>query len=127
MSELIKCPFCGGEAAPISNYRMSGVCVGCEHSIENPHPAIQCLCCGGVMMGTSEQWNRRYVCPDKNGKAVFAGNDVRLQLRGEEFIVCRVVEQKQPFHGYGLVSDNDYWTDTFHSSAIELIESEVEE
>ncbi|KKM24268.1 hypothetical protein LCGC14_1606870 [marine sediment metagenome] len=69
------CPFCGGEAKPLKNYRMSGVCVGCEHSIENPHPAIQCLCCGGVMMGSAEHWDRRFVCLDKNGDKVFAGDE----------------------------------------------------
>ena len=80
-NELLPCPFCGGEAKPLKNYRMSGVCVGCEHSIENPRPPIQCLCCGGVMMGSAEHWDRRFVCLDKNGDKVFAGDNIRLTAK----------------------------------------------
>jgi hypothetical protein len=71
-------------------------------------------------------WNRRYVCPDKHGKAVFEGNKVKYEIAYKEFLVCRVVEQKQPYHGYGLVGagEDDYWTDTFMSRQIELIEGE---
>ncbi|KKL54759.1 hypothetical protein LCGC14_2262230 [marine sediment metagenome] len=58
-TDLLPCPFCGGEAQSISNYCMSGACCECAHSMEHPHAAMQCLCCGAVMMGTAEQWNRR--------------------------------------------------------------------
>ncbi len=57
--ELIPCPFCGGEAAGIENYCMHVICWSCPPTSGNPHSAIQCKRCGGVMMGTAEAWNRR--------------------------------------------------------------------
>ncbi len=59
MLELKSCPFCGGKAEKVENYRMHIACFSCPPVSDNIHPAIQCLCCGGVMMGTSEQWNKR--------------------------------------------------------------------
>lgn len=57
--ELKPCPFCGGKAGKVRNYQMHAACLSCPPTSEFIHPAIQCLRCGGVMMGTSEMWNRR--------------------------------------------------------------------
>ena len=113
-NELLPCPFCGGEAKPLKNYRMSGVCVGCEHSIENPHPAIQCLCCGGVMMGSAEHWDRRFVCLDKNGDKVFAGDDFWFESFEVEGITSYKLDEQErgcfawmPTYGrWGIDIDN---------------------
>jgi len=82
MDNLEKCPFCGGEAAHVTNYRMHTGCFDCDISNGYVHAAIQCLSCGGVMMGTAERWNRRYVCDavDESGKSVkvFAGDRVKV-------------------------------------------------
>ncbi len=68
------------------------------------------------------------VCPDKNGKPVFAGNEVDL-VAGDRFERCHrgciVTPLRKPRHGYGLVAkreDSDFTTDTFYPSEIELIE-----
>jgi len=55
---VLPCPFCGGPAEKVRNYHMSGSCVNCETN-KHVHPAIQCLRCGGVMVGKPEQWNKR--------------------------------------------------------------------
>lgn len=59
MIKLKPCPFCGGKAEKVENYRMHVTCFSCPPTSESINPAIQCTSCGGVMMGTSERWNRR--------------------------------------------------------------------
>ncbi len=58
---------------------------GCAHcgsmAVKNGYYAkVQYYGCGNggcplkVVAATREQWNRRYVCPDKNGKAVYSNS-----------------------------------------------------
>ncbi len=58
--QLKKCPFCGDtKAMKVDNYRMHVKCIDCETSKDCPHEAIQCVCCGAVMMDDSTAWNTR--------------------------------------------------------------------
>jgi len=84
MSKLKPCPFCGGKAAFVENYRMHIDCFDCAKTAKYIHPAIQCLSCGGVMMGNKERWNHRFVCLDSNGDKVFAGDEISFILTGEK-------------------------------------------
>jgi hypothetical protein len=66
-------------------------------------------------------WNRRYVCPDKNGEAVFAGDGVRVLYGESRDLKGHVVWNKKHLRwtvvcGGKIVS---FWQDQ-----IELIESE---
>ena len=72
-------------------------------------------------------WNRRYVCPDKNGKPVYAGDEVKYTPRGQakshiQSYRCCVTEFRPPSYGYGIVGDNDFICDTFYPDEIELIQ-----
>lgn len=96
---------------------------------------VQCTDCGLIVSAdTLEEairlWNCRFVCPDKNDKKVYAGDKVKFRVWDEappgRFKLCRVVKQKAPYHGYGLVGDTDFWTGTFTPEQIELIESDGE-
>ena len=66
-NELLPCPYCG----------------------ENPQRAyhndnVMCDCNRAEM--SKRDWNRRFVCPDKNGDKVFAGDKVTAWLRHTEII-----------------------------------------
>lgn len=79
---------------------------------------------------TKEQW-KLFVCLDKNGKKVYAGDEVWYALpSGNRYrgrMRCYVTEFRIPQHGYGLVGDNDFTIEMFYPSDIELIaESERE-
>ena len=72
------------------------------------------------------QWNRRFVCLDKNGDKVYAGDEVKYTPPGQiqrfaRSCVCSIAEQKPPRYGYGIVGDNDFFSDTFYPEDIELI------
>ncbi len=66
--ELKKCPFCGGEA---------------KNEIDMPWRFVQCCQCGTTgpefysAAEAESAWNKRYVCDDKNGKALFVGDPVK--------------------------------------------------
>lgn len=62
-TELLPCPYCGEE--PV--IRGEGV-VMCNNTKE--------LCQNRASVFTLAAWNRRFVCPDKNGDKVFAGDTV---------------------------------------------------
>ena len=76
-NELLPCPFCGSEA-----------------EIVPEHVSWQVRCTGGTKCATwpvtnwrtrkevIDLWNRRFVCLDKNGDKVFAGDKVRTAFRG---------------------------------------------
>ncbi len=69
------------------------------------------------------------VCPDKNGKPVYAGDDVKYTPRGQakrhvQSYQCHVTEFRPPSYGYGLCGKNDFICDAFWPDEIELIESE---
>ena len=59
----IPCPFCGGEAAVMENYRMHTKCFVCHSPKVHPNKAIHCLSCGGVMFGNLRAWNKRVPIP----------------------------------------------------------------
>ena len=72
MSKLENCPFCNSDLIGVSGGMGS-------------HPfSVKCARClmEGPPERTREQaiaaWNRRYVCDDKNGKAVYADSHFRI-------------------------------------------------
>ena len=74
-TELLSCPFCGSEA---------------KNEIDMPWRFVQCCECmttGPETYNAEEAiaaWNRRFVCLDRNGKKVFAGDKVKGWLRPDE-------------------------------------------
>lgn len=72
-TDLLSCPFCGSKAELVSE-----------------HVSWQVRCTGGQQCATwpvtrwrdknivVAAWNRRFVCLDKNGDKVFAGDEVKL-------------------------------------------------
>ncbi len=71
-------------------------------------------------------WNRRFVCLDKNGDKVLAGDVIRYTPRGQagkkhRWCKCEIMELRPPRYGYGLVGDNDFETRMFYREEIELI------
>ena len=104
------CPFCGEKS------RDDYGAAGCE----NPTCGI------GLIIMKQEQWNRRFVCLDKNGDKVFVDSDIMYTPPGQtgrhiRSYKCRVTELRPPRYGYGLVGDNDFTTHTFYPEEIELI------
>ncbi len=101
------CPYCG------------------EEPIVNEYQSIECpnsLCPIFSLTFTVEEWNRRYVGPDKNGKKVYAGDEVRVLYGESRDLEGRVVWNKKHLRwtvvcGGKIVS---FWQDQ-----IELIESEA--
>ncbi len=71
-----------------------------------------------------------FVCPDKNGDKVFAGDKVTYQLPNwkNKSRRCHVTEFRPPFYGYGLTADDDsdYTAEGFYPSEIELIKEDDE-
>ncbi len=74
-NEKLKCPFCGGKIklTPCSGQDRFDFDCECEHTIsiwaETEEEAIKAI-------------NRRYVCDDKNGRPVYAGDEVKLHVPG---------------------------------------------
>ena len=68
------CPFCGSDDCHVfpDISWFSVRCRGCDGE--------------GPVKDTHEEaiaaWNRRYICPDKNGKKVYAGDEVKTAFRG---------------------------------------------
>ena len=60
--EIRPCPFCGSEWVEVEKFD-SGMCSSVVGG---------CPISGHLI--TREHWNRRYVCDDKDGKKVFAGD-----------------------------------------------------
>jgi len=133
-NELVPCHSCGatrGNALAVWEIRGEGWRVGCVNEecmmakvLTKPYPTE------GEAIAA---WNRRFVCHDKYGKPVYAGNEVDL-VAGDRFERCHrgciVTSLRDPRHGYGLVAksqDSDFTTHTFYPYEIELIESESEE
>ncbi len=67
-TELLSCPFCGCPAE--SN--AGGLDIHCSNQ-------YGCLAFDCSM--SADDWNRRFVCPDKNGGKVFAGDKVKAWIR----------------------------------------------
>ena len=72
-NELLPCPFCGGEG------RLNHTAIGTQF-----FPQIVCMKCFlkcEPCQSAAEAiaaWNKRFVCLDKNGDKVFAGDRVRI-------------------------------------------------
>lgn len=71
--KLLPCPFCGGKAS-----------VSIGHNGEHEQLMyVECVSCAGMAdmyryrAEAIAAWNRRYVCPDKNGKPVFSNSTFR--------------------------------------------------
>ena len=79
-AKLKPCPFCGGEAEPIENYRMHTMCFDCHFSKVHPHKAFHCLSCGGVMIGSLRAWNKRVRIaePTRRSTEAFSADDYKL-------------------------------------------------
>ena len=73
-NELLPCPFCGSEAKTEMAYydyeRFWVECVTCKASNYAPNYEEQAE--------SITAWNRRFVCLDKNGDKVFAGDKLTL-------------------------------------------------
>ena len=109
------CPYCGNEPIPTG----AGAKLMCNN-LKCPIYAHEC---------SLGQWNRRFVCPDKNGDKVFVGDKAKYTPPGQlkrhiRSINAVVAEQRPPWWGYGLVGDNDWHCDTFYSHEIELIKED---
>ena len=105
------CPYCGNEPQPFGTLWVMCVTEDCSNR---------------ASAFTPEQWNRRFVCLDKNGDKVFADSDIMYTPPGQtgrhiRSYKCRVTELRPPRYGYGLVGDNDFTTHTFYPEEIELI------
>lgn len=102
-TELVACPFCGGEAA----YKyLPNLGVKISH-------AIGCTGCSVKVFAQTEAeaivaWNRRYVCDDKNGEAVYAGDEVGIHWPGEEKSKAIVTFDLR--WGYLFEDEPDAWT-----------------
>ena len=71
MSALGKCPHCGHEYWDIESSRLEpitfyGICENCHATGPDKPNQKEAIAA----------WNRRYVCDDKDGKKVFAGDTV---------------------------------------------------
>lgn len=79
-TDLAICPFCGGEAEVVEDF------------YDCPRYWVRCKTCAGTAYGPDENddkdkaiiaWNRRFVCFDKNGDKVYAGDDFNFILHGQ--------------------------------------------
>ena len=74
-SKLTACPYCGSD--------------DCYVFPDISWFSVRCRGCGaeGPIKDTLAEaiaaWNRRYVCPDKNGDPVYAGDEVKCHVRRE--------------------------------------------
>ena len=89
------CPFCGSEAELF----MAGdyYVIRCGG---NDHCPMGCVatCAESVEAEAIAVWNKRFVCLDKNGDSVFAGDSIRGWIRPQ----CRDIED--PDHDDGVMS-----------------------
>ncbi len=124
-TELAACPYCGEkdyvsmawDSRRTSSLQHYGECHACKTqgpAAKNRAEAIAA-------------WNKHFVCPDKRGDSVYAGDEVKFRVWDaaptKHFRKCQVVAHRAEHgrHGYGLVGQNGFWTDVFRSDQIELI------
>ncbi len=108
-NELLPCPFCGGEGR---------IMTALDHHAKAMRFCTTCTSCRADMyhwVNTEAEaiaaWNRRYVCLDKNGDKVFAGDQVKCC--GAEGSIVRF--------GCGHVLERDGTIYQILSGEIELI------
>lgn len=103
-------------------------CSGSDIKLHRFTVSYAMMCNGCCAMGPSEDtyaeaiaaWNKRYVCPDKNDNAVYAGDEVKHEFSEEQHFEGVVVWHKV---GYCIKRPHlGLWR--FEPSQIELIESE---
>jgi len=127
-TKLKPCAHCNGEATISTGWKGASKryfveCFDCAASTDMVETEAEAIAA----------WNRRYLCPDKHGKPVYAGDEVDL-VAGDRFEKCHrgciVTPLRNPRYGYGLVAkseDSDFTTHTFYPHEIELVaESERE-
>ena len=117
MSEkMLSCPFCGKEAK--SDVELMGKSWDLWECSDDDCPNRGCY--------TKEEWNRRFICPDSNGKPVSAGDKV----------ICSIGDRVYPVHDTVIISEHtpylrtravtlyDWWLKT--GGEITLIEAKGE-
>ena len=88
-TELLPCPFCGSEAKAtyIGNDRTKSrkIEVKCQNKMCRITQVTGAIRYGFDWLDdvSCAAWNRRFVCLDKNGKKVFAGDELRCHVRRE--------------------------------------------
>ncbi len=71
--DLIKCPFCGSDELDITTKEPLAMTSNDDDLVRCGNEG--CPICDVTM--TVKAWNRRYVCDDKHGKPVYAGDRAR--------------------------------------------------
>lgn len=93
-NELLPCPFCGTTTIAWTSVPrgVELICTGCHiHGCE-----------ADTQEESARLWNRRFVCLDKHGEKVFAGDDVKVsgKLLGEPETTKAVHEPCVLFEGH---------------------------
>ena len=115
-TELLPCPYCGSTES-----------IPAKHATQH---AVMCLMCKamGPNMPSKEKaiaaWNRRFVCPDKNGKKVFAGDSVRLKT--SHYYYKGIVTWRVAYADWIVLGLDDSVGWGIRPDIIELIESDGE-
>ena len=73
-------------------------------------------------------WNRRFVCPDKNGDKVYAGDEVWLEFSPDKLRAIRAIVSADMVHGVlftadEFTTDEDSW-DWDQVGKIELVKED---
>ncbi len=98
-NELLPCPYCGEEPQPRGTRWVMCVTEDCPNR---------------ASAFTPEEWNRRFVCLDKNGNKVFAGDDFWFESFEVEGITSYKLDEQErgcfawmPTYGrWGIDIDN---------------------
>lgn len=118
MNEKLKvCPFCNGNAIADSNHPQNGYTARCAGECEAE-------IWGGSLEKAINDWNRRFVCLDKDGAKVFAGDEFNFNSKGRPPIKLHFVWSKQRLRWLYENDQSDTWIPK-SSDNITLIESKV--
>ncbi len=115
-NELLPCPFCGEKAIPMyPKSDGSYASVGCSNRF-----------CSLRNLFTVEDWNRRFVCLDKNGDKVYSDSTI-IGVRGDQEVdECQVCYES--FQWCAVEAQATYGVRQSYALSgfdeIELIESE---
>ena len=107
-----QCPFCGWPAE--SN--AGGLDAHCSN---------QYGCSAFDLSMPIEQWNRRFVCRDKNEEKVFAGDEVWLEFSPDKPRATKATVSADMIHGVCFArNSSDVW-DWDHVGHIELVKEDT--